>query len=782
MAKQNQERVFTIKIDVDSLQKDAAATAQDLKAVTDQMKVLKKSGDEGSVTYQRLAAEQREYKKELRDINRSIDNSRRLTDSAKGSNKALRAELALLTDQYNDLGEETRESSDEAKTMQSRIKELSDTLKKNESAVGDNRRNVGNYKDSVKEAIAGTDLWNTRFVALGRAFLANPIVLVITAIVGVFSLLYTALTRSEEGQAKVNKIIAIGKGLWEGLLNILEPVANFLIDNVVEAFTKPEEAIKGLWENIKGFADFVQNEFLRLIQSTGKVFEELLAGNFSAAGDAALEALDAFTNLNPATLLLKESAKGLAENWDEISESMAESVNNAQKLVDAELALAKAQREQEATQLRFQIQAERLRQVRDDEARSIQERIEANKELGEVLQRQIRAEQALAQRAVDVAQLRINLEGRSRDNLDELADANLKLIEIQERVESQRSEQLVNTNSLLKEQKDLIEELNEKERQRAAKIQEFDEEIRKSRMSDLDRELSEIDQKYDKLYSELEAFELSKEETRAREIELIAAHERDINNVYDESRREQLEKERDAAEKRAAMTEQEYNDRIGTIRNFTSFAKSNTNEGTALFKAAAITETTISAYDWATKAAASVAKTPVIGPVLAGAAYAAALASGLASVSQITQAKRGKLFNRGKAERGASYMSVIGGKPHSLGGTKFWGDDGSFFEAEQGELIAVVNKHNTSLLSKLSDINSWGGYGDPFFARGGTFSTYLQDGGFADRASVGGGMTPEQIVELMSRSFERLPNPKVEVSEIITGVNRVQVIEDLASA
>jgi len=71
---------------------------------------------------------------------------------------------------------------------------------------------------------------------------------------------------------------------------------------------------------------------------------------------------------------------------------------------------------------------------------------------------------------------------------------------------------------------------------------------------------------------------------------------------------------------------------------------------------------------------------------------------------------------------------IAGGKPHSQGGTKFVGSDGSAFEAEQGEYIAVVNKHDTKRIGSLSALNSLHGksfYNQPsmsYFAQGGIFN------------------------------------------------------------
>lgn len=57
---------------------------------------------------------------------------------------------------------------------------------------------------------------------------------------------------------------------------------------------------------------------------------------------------------------------------------------------------------------------------------------------------------------------------------------------------------------------------------------------------------------------------------------------------------------------------------------------------------------------------------------------------------------------------------VIGGNLHSQGGTTFIGSDGSSFEAERGELLTVVNRHDTARIQALSDINSV--HGKPFYA------------------------------------------------------------------
>lgn len=65
-----------------------------------------------------------------------------------------------------------------------------------------------------------------------------------------------------------------------------------------------------------------------------------------------------------------------------------------------------------------------------------------------------------------------------------------------------------------------------------------------------------------------------------------------------------------------------------------------------------------------------------------------------------------------KYEPTASYAKggIIGGRSHAQGGTKFYGSDGSRFEAEKGEAMFVLKKDATAEIAALSAINeSFGG-------------------------------------------------------------------------
>ncbi|UAB85691.1 hypothetical protein INR75_06665 [Zunongwangia sp. SCSIO 43204] len=67
----------------------------------------------------------------------------------------------------------------------------------------------------------------------------------------------------------------------------------------------------------------------------------------------------------------------------------------------------------------------------------------------------------------------------------------------------------------------------------------------------------------------------------------------------------------------------------------------------------------------------------------------------------------GTIAQSAKFEKGG--FMKIGGKRHSGGGTKFVGEDGTTFEAEQGELIGVINRNAAFMVEQLNSQYPAGG-------------------------------------------------------------------------
>lgn len=125
---------------------------------------------------------------------------------------------------------------------------------------------------------------------------------------------------------------------------------------------------------------------------------------------------------------------------------------------------------------------------------------------------------------------------------------------------------------------------------------------------------------------------------------------------------------------------------------------------------------------------------PPLNFVLAGLTGAAgALQIATISRQQEPEFSSDKIFAKG---------GIIGGRSHSMGGTKFYGDDGSKFEAEKGEAMFVLNKNATDQITALSLINENHG-GRSFKSR----SSYLQEGGEVESFNI-----ERQIDEAIQRT------------------------------
>jgi hypothetical protein len=128
------------------------------------------------------------------------------------------------------------------------------------------------------------------------------------------------------------------------------------------------------------------------------------------------------------------------------------------------------------------------------------------------------------------------------------------------------------------------------------------------------------------------------------------------------------------------------------------------------------------------------------------------LATTTRSIAQIDGAK----FEKGGIQE-------IGGKRHSAGGTKFWGEDGTMFEAEAGEGIGILNRNAFSSFMDFNNSNGSGRSNGGFFAGGGIITQ---------------GVRPETMnIDSVVEAIATMPAPVVAVQEIqLVGNRYAQVV------
>lgn len=185
----------------------------------------------------------------------------------------------------------------------------------------------------------------------------------------------------------------------------------------------------------------IVNNFGEAVSEVGDVGKQIVEGVSNISIKAAQEAAKTNVQLEKSAKLAEVANQGLIEKYDR--------------------------------------QAEQLRQTRDDESKSFEERIKANEELGKLLDEQEKAMMANAQ--IRVAQTAAEL-AKNKENID-LQVAYQEALNEQAAIEAQitgfRSEQQTNANSLLREQKDLQNELaligkTERELERLELKQDYD--------------------------------------------------------------------------------------------------------------------------------------------------------------------------------------------------------------------------------------------------------------------------------------------------------------------
>ncbi len=176
---------------------------------------------------------------------------------------------------------------------------------------------------------------------------------------------------------------------------------------------------------------------------------------------------------------IKKSGKQIGSNFLEavgevgtLAEGVANGVSGAIDKIDLKTAFSQAKRvvqnkknygllESQSQRLieQYDLEAETQRQIRDDDRKSVEERIEANKKLLNVLNKQSSEEKKAIDIRISALNQQVKLEGESNELKKELYDLNTELIAIDAKVAGFKSEQLVNEAAL---QKEAIELTNSK--------------------------------------------------------------------------------------------------------------------------------------------------------------------------------------------------------------------------------------------------------------------------------------------------------------------------------
>lgn len=448
--------IIELDIKTDKVIEDTVNLKQKIADIKKEMKELKEVGDENSEAYVILNAQLKANEKQLSNNQAQLSAMATLQKEELGTLEQARARNAELRAEKEKLNLTTTDGAERLKAINEEMDANNKLIKDSGNAAQQQAANIGNYPTQLD--VINTSLGKIPTTSAGvsegfkgmanaaKAFLLNPIALTVAAIVGGLMLLKKALASTEEGQNKMNKITALLGGALDALLKVLKPLAMFLADYVIVYF-----------------------------ETLGKVAEKAMS----------------IVSSGLKTLGFDKAAKAV----DDFGASVKETMKATSELADAEAELQKVQRNAEKIQLDYQKAAEKQRQIRDDESKSMKERIGANEQLNLILQEQLRAELSIANQALKVADLRIKAEGESTEALDKRAEALTRISDIQERITGQESEYLANLNSLRKEsaanEKARLDEIAKKKEEADKKAIEDAKKLVDEKLKLLDLELRE---------------------------------------------------------------------------------------------------------------------------------------------------------------------------------------------------------------------------------------------------------------------------------------------------
>lgn len=790
-----------------------AKTKKDLQAAyaTEQkaMQTLNQNYADGLVSQEKYEAAvkksqraQIEIQKALLDTtkaqqqnNAEVKSTKTLLDSQATSVNALRAQLALNTAELNKMSEAERTTSEAGINLSESTKALSDKLKTLESSIGDNRRNVGNYAEGVKEGILQTNgLTGATGAMVGglkssiggvqafnAALKANPIMLVVSVILLLMSTIEKLMNRNTELSTSLKAAFAPFKVIFERLL----------------------DWITGLFKGVAWVLENISKGVVWLLDNLGLISEET-----KKAADAAAQLEKETQRIYQAeTDALVPMAK-MRREMEELKNIAADQTKSAKERQDAlQAAQAKLQ---EIKKSELDILEAKYKQIKvqnslsytsAEDARKEQEALAALDEakakyatqekeiIGQIsgIENQENAKRAAAAKAAADAKKKAE-----EDRIKAIADAEKKAADErkaqQDLILKQYGEavtalqldiaekEVAGGQATLEEQKRVIDERLAMEKYRREQNligeQEYNNNVRAINLEFAqmvaDDNAARAEKEKNRKALDLENQRMLNDALAANDLEAQLAR-LDAQKAAEIANAEAIGADTAAIEQRYDILKENqkkeyYNAQLNMASQTASQLVNLLGQESAAGKAFAVAQATINTYLGASKAIAD-------GGFWGIAQAAIVIAAGLKQVMSIVKTKEPDTkisTNTRKFAKGGQ----IYGASHSQGGVTFTGDNGQRFEAEGGENVYILNKKASGAINALSALNME--YGGRSFGSSGVYR--YANGGKIQVAGNGSVSFPSDVTlsdnslmklaSIMYDSVAAIPNPQVAVTDI----------------
>lgn len=237
------EIVLDVKINTNEVARNLAAATDAVQMLKEKQKELERGFRDGTISAEQYGKQIAYVKGEIEKNNREIKASTALlqaeTMARIDDNSSLdeqRQALNAAQKAYALLSGEEKKAADAAGGLRDQIAALSDRVKEQEAAIGDARRNVGNYAMQTAEAAGKMGFLGKGFATASKgvatfttglkAMAATPVVAILSVLITIIQKLAERFKQNGAAMESLTKIF----GAFSGAANIV----NLIIDKIAE--------------------------------------------------------------------------------------------------------------------------------------------------------------------------------------------------------------------------------------------------------------------------------------------------------------------------------------------------------------------------------------------------------------------------------------------------------------------------------------------------------------------------------------------------------------------
>jgi hypothetical protein len=290
----------------------------------------------------------------------------------------------------------------------------------------------------------------------------------------------------------------------EALSIAFNDLFGFLNDNVgtvigyfKSIFSNPIQSLKNFGNAIKENLIERFESFLDTLGFLASAVKKVLSGDFAGALDdvklAGKESLDVLTGVNDS---FDKSVDVVTKVTKSITDYTKSTIDSAKAIVELNKQAELASVINQGLIEKYDRQAEQQRQIRDDESKTIEDRIAANNKLGEILEEQQKLMLDNVDITIKAAQAEYD-KNQNQENYIALLEAQNEREAVLAQIEGFRSEQLINKIGLEKEVADLKKDADEAELDRLEQIAEAKKKEREDIYKNLDAVIDAAGQESD---------------------------------------------------------------------------------------------------------------------------------------------------------------------------------------------------------------------------------------------------------------------------------------------